>query len=195
MKYIIEHLEPELFPWCELEYKNISKIVGKENLLITRLRKEDLDKLKDYATVTTKGTSSMPEINTPKTCVLDPNATSVLLPSDKDVFDTIILGGILGNEPPRARTAEELIFTKATRRHLGKEQFPTDNAAYVMNKILTGTPFEELKFQDHVEIELDEGESTILPFRYVLINGKPMISKEVIEILKEEFAFEDLDDE
>ncbi len=40
MKFIIEHLEPELYPWCLIEYKHISKIVGKNNLIYTNINKE-----------------------------------------------------------------------------------------------------------------------------------------------------------
>src|SRR3989338_10620936 len=30
MRYIIEHLEEKLYPWCLLEYTHISKMVGKD---------------------------------------------------------------------------------------------------------------------------------------------------------------------
>ena len=40
MKFIIEHLEPELYDWCLIEYEHISKIVGKENLIFTNINKK-----------------------------------------------------------------------------------------------------------------------------------------------------------
>lgn len=190
MKYIIEHLEPELFPWCEIEYKNISKIVGKENVMITNLKKSDLKKLEQFAEVTTKSIRDMNELDSPKTCVLDPAGEEVLSPEDNDVFNTIILGGILGDYPPKARTKDEIIFEMAVRRNLGKEQLPTDNAGYVAHKIMSGTPFDNIKFQHELELELDEGESVVLPFTYVLIDGKPMISEPVKKILRKEFSFD-----
>lgn len=192
MKYIIEHLEPELFRWCEIEYKNISNMIGKENLMITNLKESDAGKLQDYAEVKTESLSSMAsKLDNEKTCVLDPEGDSLLSPKDKDFFDYMILGGILGSDPPKARTKDEITFTKATRRHLGKDQFPTDNAVFVCKAILEGTPFEELEFTQDVEIEVEEGETIVLPFKYVMIDGQPLISKEVIEILKEEYGFGD----
>jgi len=38
--YIIEHLEPKLFPWCMIEYKHISKTVGKSNLWFTNIKQK-----------------------------------------------------------------------------------------------------------------------------------------------------------
>ena len=48
MKFIIEHLEKKLFEWCLIEYEHISKIVGKNNLIITNVKKSDLSKLKSF---------------------------------------------------------------------------------------------------------------------------------------------------
>jgi ribosome biogenesis SPOUT family RNA methylase Rps3 len=38
MLYIIGHLEEKLYRWCFLEYQQISKLVGKENLLFTNIK-------------------------------------------------------------------------------------------------------------------------------------------------------------
>ncbi len=38
--FIIEHLEPEIGEWTLIEYKHISKIVGKSQLWVTNLQKE-----------------------------------------------------------------------------------------------------------------------------------------------------------
>ncbi len=40
MKYIIEHLEPELFEWCLIEYEHISKLVNEDNLIFTNIKKQ-----------------------------------------------------------------------------------------------------------------------------------------------------------
>ncbi|PIY60292.1 hypothetical protein COY95_02530 [Candidatus Woesearchaeota archaeon CG_4_10_14_0_8_um_filter_47_5] len=37
MKFIIEHMEPELYPWCLLEYRHISQIVGKGQVVFTKV--------------------------------------------------------------------------------------------------------------------------------------------------------------
>jgi hypothetical protein len=48
-----------------------------------------------------------------RVCVLDMRATAPLRPSDFDVFDTFVFGGVLGDHPPkdRAKILRELGFT------------------------------------------------------------------------------------
>lgn len=74
--------------------------------------------------------------------------------------------------------------TNIPLRNLGKQQMATDNAVYAAKKIISGTSFEDIKFIDKVEIEVEEGGSVILPFRYALEEGKPLISKELVEYIK-----------
>lgn len=178
MKYIIEHLEPELFEWCLIEYKHISRIVGKDKLIICNIQAEDVDKLKSYADVRTESVSDLELDNV---CVLDPEAAETLKPGEK--FDYAVFGGILGDDPPKQRTKAE-VRMKGERRNIGKEQFPTDNAVYVTKSIIEGKKLEELKFQNGIEIQTDDGESVIFPFKYVLVKGKPLICEELIEYLK-----------
>ncbi|MEA3430403.1 MAG: SAM-dependent methyltransferase [Nanoarchaeota archaeon] len=183
MKYVIEHLEPELFEWCLVEYKHISKIVGKNKLIITNLKEEDLDKLEDYADCRVQ---SVKDINFNNTCVLDPFASKELNSDDK--FEYLIFGGILGDNPPRRRTEEELQLP-GERRSLGKEQMATDNAVYVAKQLVDGKKMQDLKFQEGIEILLADGESVIFDFKYILVDGKPLISDALVKHLKEREEF------
>lgn len=179
MKFIIEHLEPELFEWCILEYKHISEIVGKDNLIFTNIKK-DKNKIKDLGKVYKE---SVKELDFKNACILDPFAEKILSKNDK--FDYLILGGILGDYPMKKRTEIELSSKMdAEKRNLGKEQMSTDTAVYVANEITKGKTLNDFKFKDEIEIEIDEGESIQLPFRYVIINNKPMLPKGLIEYLK-----------
>jgi len=180
MKYIIEHMDPKLWPWSIIEYRHISSSVGKENLIVTNVKEKDIEKIADICEVHTETTD---ELELDRVCILDPAAEKTLEPSDAKQFDYLVFGGILGNDPPEART-KDLQVAGAERRNLGKEQFPTDNAVMVVKKIIEGTPFEKLRFTYNITIELDEGEEMILPFKYLLIDGKPFISKEIIEHVK-----------
>ena len=45
MKFIIEHLENEVYEWCLIEYENMSKVVGKENLIFTKTSSSKLKNL------------------------------------------------------------------------------------------------------------------------------------------------------
>ena len=185
MQYIIEHLEPSLFPWCIIEYRHITKLLGKKNVLFTNLkRKKDCDRLRGFAKANTE---SFTTLDLKRVCVLDPSASKTLSSSDASKFDVIVLGGILGDYPMKARTKEE-IPSGYERRNLGKEQMPTDNAAFVAKGILEeGKSLSDFSFQDGITVELDEGEATDLPFRYVLIEGKPLMSGQLIELLKKGF--------
>jgi ribosome biogenesis SPOUT family RNA methylase Rps3 len=185
--YIIEHLEPKLWPWCIIEYKHISKIVGKENLWFTNI-KEKSKILSKYGKVFKESIKSM---NLPDTCTLDPESNITLSSKDSQKFKYFIFGGILGDYPPKKRTKEELTkFIKNTEtRNIGKEQLSTDNAVYVTNKILSGTPLNKIEFKDNIEIKLNKFETIELPFRYPIVKGKPNISKELIVYLKNKQGF------
>ena len=181
--YIIEHLEPKLWPWCLIEYKHISEIAGKNNLWFTSIKKQDIKKLKKYGKIFTK---SIKDIKIENSCILDPDAKNTLTFKDSKKFKYLIFGGILGDYPPRKRTKSELsIFFKNTeKRNIGKNQLSTDNAVYVVNQICKGKRLKDIKFQDEVEIIINDIESTILPYKYPIVNGKPNISQELVRYLK-----------
>lgn len=189
MKFVIEHLEQFISEWCMIEYENISKIVRKENLIITNLPKKDFNKLKQLAKLHEESVLTMPLKNA---CLLEPKSSKILTANDN--FDYFIFGGILGDYPKQGRTEKYLTsklpgkLINPETRNLGKMQMSTDTAVLV-TKIIAGdkTPFQKIKFIDKPEIELKSGkisESIILPYRYVEENNKPKISKKLLEYLK-----------
>ncbi|MBW3011979.1 hypothetical protein KY311_02255 [Candidatus Woesearchaeota archaeon] len=183
MKYVIEHLEPELYEWCIIEYRHISETVGKENLIFTNVKK-DKEKLEPYGDVKEQ---SAQELNLSNPCLLDMDAEKQL--SKDDDFDYLVFGGILGDHPPQQRTMKHFSAWKKETRNLGDKQMSTDTAVKVAKLIADGADFNELKFQDEIEIPTAEGESVIFPFRYLIIENKPFISKELIEYLKKKQDF------
>ena len=153
MKYVIEHLEEELFDWCFLEYKSMSEAVGKENLIITNLKKiEDREKLSEIAEVKEE---SVLELNYDNSCLLDMSAEKELSPENK--FDYLVFGGILGDHPPQERTVKFLAKLKAEKRHLGEMQMTTDNAVLVSKLITEGKKLSEIKFIDNPSFEMEDG--------------------------------------
>lgn len=186
--YIIEHLEPRLWPWCVMEYKHIRKLVGRKNLWFTNISKQDAQKLKKYGKIIPTSAS---KLNLKQACILDPESTKLLTPQIASKYQYFIFGGILGDYPPRKRTKKELTskFTRATSFNIGKHQMSTDNAVYTASCIAKGIPLSNLKFQDELEIRINKIESIILPYRYNLIKGKPLISPEVIHYLKRKKGF------
>ncbi len=181
MKFIIEHLEPKLSEWCLLEYRHISKIVGKNNLLFTntKRRSKDLEKLGRT------GAAPVSELKLKNACLLDPEAEKTL--SHKDSFNYLIFGGILGDNPPQHRTAE--IKVNCEKRNLGNKQMSTDTAVLVAKKITEGKKFSDFKFKDTIEIQMAENESVILPFRYLLENEKPVLAHGLVDYLKRKKSF------
>ena len=185
--YIIEHLEPELGEWCLIEYEHISEIVGSGNLWFTNVKKTgDRKKLEKFGKVFSKSVASLRLKNA---CVLDPEAEKML--SNGEKFDYYIFGGILGDYPPRKRTKQELTsrMQNVKARNIGKEQMSTDNAVYAVKQIAKGKNLDKMKFIDTARIKINEIEEIELPYRYVLINGKPLMSRKLVKFLKEKKGF------
>lgn len=182
---IIEHLEPELWPWCIIEYKSISKIIKKENLWFTNIK--DSNKLNNLGKVLKK---SVIDMNLEDVCILDPDAKKTLTTKETKKFKYFIIGGILGDYPPKKRTKVELTKKmKGVSRNMGKKQFSTDNAVFVLNEIMSGKKLNKLKFQNKLTIPINSIESVELPYYYPLVNDKPRISKALVNYIKKKKNF------
>ncbi len=192
MKFVIEHLEPELYEWCLIEYEHISKIISKDNLVFTNIKnKKGKNILKKYGAVEEK---SISRLNFKKICILSQYSEKTLKTEDKTKFDYFVFGGILGDNPAKKRTLElEKKLEKAglqfQTRNLGKKQMPTDTAVYVAKKILDGKKLNELKFIDELEIEINENESVNLNFRFVIDGGKLVVNEKLVGYLREKDGF------
>ncbi|MEK6942994.1 MAG: SAM-dependent methyltransferase [Nanoarchaeota archaeon] len=192
MKFIIEHLEPELYDWCLIEYEHISEIVGKENLFFTNISdKKDADRLKKFGAVYEKNIS---QLNFEKICVLSQYAEKTVSASDKKDFEYFVFGGILGDNPAKKRTDTIIKDLKNSgkmfeERNLGKSQMPTDVAVYATKQMLNGKKLSDFKFVDKLEIEIDEDESVELDFRYIVDGNKPIISEKLVEYIRNNKGF------
>ncbi len=183
--YIIEHLEPRMYPWCVMEYKHISELVGKNNLLITNAKPTKA--LDSYAQIKK---TSIKDLHLQNICILDPDAPKTLTLPEAKTFDHFIFGGILGDYPPKKRTKKELTpFLQGAVRNIGKKQFSTDNAVAVVKLICGGTPLEKMQFQDKLELATGKYESVILPYRYLIIENRPYVSKELLVSLRKKHGF------
>ena len=183
--FVIEHLEPRVFHWCKLEYAHISKWVGKNNLLFTNTANNFL---KTIGRVEKKKAK---QLSFSKACVLDPESPTLLTPAIARKFETFIFGGILGDDPPKERTKVELSPSDLPypRFNLGKEQMSTDTAVIVTKQIVDGTPLDKLTFQQGIEIEINDSESVQLPYKYLIITGKPLLAPGLVEKLKKQKGF------
>jgi ribosome biogenesis SPOUT family RNA methylase Rps3 len=182
--FVIEHLEPKVFPWCNLEYKHISKWVGKGNLIFTNTKSSGL---KPFGKVMQK---SIRQLRFDKACVLDPEAKQTLTPEIAKKYQYFIFGGILGDDPPKERTKAELTqFLPYPAYNLGKEQMSTDTAVIVTKLICDGRKLSDLKFQQSVEIKISAYEEVHLPYKYLLIDGKPLLAPGIAAMLKKQKTF------
>ena len=185
--FVIENLDFPLEEWSILEYKHVSECVGKDSLWFTNIKESDNSKLSSYGKVII---NSIKTINPANACILDPEAPILLTPEEAKTFDYLIFGGILGDNPPRKRTEIELtrFLENAKPRNLGKSQMSTDSAVFVAKQIAEGKPLKGIKFQDGMDIKINNILTTNLPYHYPIVNGKPYISEELIELIKKKDA-------
>ncbi|KAG7848638.1 hypothetical protein KL941_001456 [Ogataea angusta] len=186
-------MEQGFTEWVVLEYCQIIRDIGKNNLILTSLPKGTTDQdipqpLRDLGLVwTTKEVNDYVDVSRSKLCLLDPRAEIDLQTSDKESFDYFIFGGILGDHPPRDRTSELKKKLECDTRRLGNLQMTTDTAVRTTKMILEGTPFENIEFIDYPEIRFSKHEATEMPFRYVLDENKePILPAGMLNLIKKD---------
>jgi ribosome biogenesis SPOUT family RNA methylase Rps3 len=184
---VIENCEPEISDWVFLEYKNASEITkGK----IIYARTND-NKLEPFGGVDSRPFTEI--VETEKTIILDPAAEKPLSAEDFENFKYFVIGGICGDYPPKARTGPLVScrMPAAELRHLGPKQLSTDSAVLMVKLISLGAKIEEIETTECLTIEYGEGESFVLPFGYVVLNDKIMITPGLLELLKKRREDED----
>ncbi|KAI1179240.1 DUF431-domain-containing protein [Nemania sp. FL0916] len=222
--YIVEHLDPELGPWSELEYLAIARETARVggSFVLSGVPAE-LSSISNPAPTSTStsadngtsGTASGTSNNKlPSTlaaepafradtrgveelyptdeerkrvCLLDPRAAKDISPDDRDVFDVFLFGGILGDDPPRDRTAE-LRAKGFEGRRLGPVQMTTDTAVRVTRMVVEEQyTLNMVPYLDHPELKINEHESTEMPFRYVKgHDGKPVMPEGMLDLIKKD---------
>jgi ribosome biogenesis SPOUT family RNA methylase Rps3 len=131
--FIVEHMDPELEKWQHLEYRTIaSECASASSQFILSGLPKPVSELAEVEQSPSSVDDLVSNAGIPKerVCLLDPRGESDLAPEDGDKFDVFVFGGILGDDPPRDRTAELRVKGFGGRR-LGKEQLTTDTAARV----------------------------------------------------------------
>ncbi|CAD6584470.1 MAG: hypothetical protein ASARMPRED_001777 [Alectoria sarmentosa] len=114
-----------------------------------------------------------------RVCLLDPAATVELSPDDGTKFNVFLFGGILD------RTSE--LRKKGFRgRSLGPIQMTTDTAVRVTRTVIQQkVPLKDIPYVDYPELQIDEHESTEMPFRYVkTADGLPCMPEGMMDLIK-----------
>ncbi|RDA94642.1 hypothetical protein CP533_2491 [Ophiocordyceps camponoti-saundersi (nom. inval.)] len=178
--FIVEHLDPELGPWSELEYSAIADETqqsGSNNRFIlsslpASFRVPQRLSAKAAFTAERRGVEELYAADKSRVCLLDPAAGRDLSPDDGDSFRVFLFGGILD------RTSE-LRNKGFEGRRLGPKQMTTDTAVRVTRMVVQDRiALSDIPFIDFPELKLNDHESTEMPFRYVVDEqGKPIMPK------------------
>ncbi|KAF3902513.1 hypothetical protein ABW21_db0204426 [Orbilia brochopaga] len=204
-QYVVEHLDKELESWSKLEYLSIarecipppttpdSQIPQSPNFHLTSLPEElynNLPKELKWAGnihATMDEVVALPGLKSSEVCLLDPKADKDMAPEDGETFRWFVFGGILGDDPPRDRTAE-LRKYGFTGRRLGPIQMTTDTAVRVTRLVVEKKiPLNEIPFVDFPELKISKNEATEMPFRYVKNeDGTPVMPEGMIDLIKED---------
>ncbi|OYT31809.1 MAG: hypothetical protein B6U94_01935 [Thermofilum sp. ex4484_79] len=192
IKIIVENLEESISKWLYIEYKNLARLVGKENVLFTNIKGEyEYRCMKKITDNVFKESISSLTFKESRLIVLDPDACEPLKTTDFTGDTIVLIGGIMGDFPPKHRTRLEISskiknenFKEVIFRNLGSGQFPIDMAGLVALMVFNGTELEKIDIIYGLEIEVGKNNSIYLPYAYPLIEGKPAISEEEIEYLK-----------
>lgn len=202
MKYIIEHMEEGFSEWVILEYSQILRDVGSENLVLTSLPESTTEKdipqrLLDLGLQwTTKECVTIDGgLDSSKVCLLDPAAETDLVPEDASKFDYFVFGGILGSHPRIDRTGLLRDKYGFSGRRLGALQMTTDTAIRTTQLIAEKQKkFGDINFIDYPEIKFSQYESTEMPFRYIVDdNEEPILPEGMLELIKHD-AEQSIDD-
>lgn len=195
-RVVVEHLEPVLSPWLWLEYAHVSRLVGRDNILFTNVASEgERARLRALGYVSEKSVKDLlPE---EELIVLDPQAEEELTPEDCRKHAYVVVGGIMGDHPPRGRT--KLLLTsrleKSAARNLGAKQLSIDGAVYVAREVcLKGRRLSGIELVEGVTLKL-EGPlgsfEVVLPFAYPLVRGRPLITPGLKEYLSRRAIYDE----
>lgn len=186
---IIEHLEPHVSPWLMSEYRYVSKLF-KEVLIITNVRREDdRDMLKGLGLVLSDtAVKVVRELKAGNVIVLDPQAEKELKRAELVRADAVIIGGIMGDHPPRGRTREFLTskFREELSRNLGRKQLTIAGTAYVLWRMLRGAELRDIAIKEGLTIEVNLGRAVLtieLPYAFPYDRGKPVIPEDYIDVV------------
>ncbi|HEW93851.1 hypothetical protein DRN84_01600 [Candidatus Geothermarchaeota archaeon] len=189
VKIVIEHLEDRYSLWLLYEYINASTLVGRDNIIYSNIKSSRVRRiLSRYGLVLDYRIGSV--VREEDMIILDPSAPKTIEQRDIKYNTYIVVGGILGTDPPLGRTRELLTgrYRGAKARNIGDKQFSIDGAVYVAYMLLNGFDLHDIEYIDDLTIQ-SEYSVVRLPYRYPLKDGIPIISKTIKTILPVEGPF------
>ncbi len=189
MLVVVEHLEPCISPWLLSEYSYVVEVFGR-NTLFTNVRSKKARELLRNLGAEVEERSVVELVRNgiiANPLILDPRAAEELRPTDTYSSDAVIIGGIMGEHPPRGRTFREVtskLPRNATARNLGKYQLTIAGVAYVLRMIAGGMELKHLdiRFGLKFTIKLGSYEAVVeLPYAFPYESGKPVLPRNYLE--------------
>jgi ribosome biogenesis SPOUT family RNA methylase Rps3 len=92
-------MEPELDAWSTIEYSNLINNLDLQLVVTEHLMETIPPNLKHCAS--TLKPNHWPKTQQDRVLLLDPASNHELKPEDKNNFDYLLFGGILGDDPPQ----------------------------------------------------------------------------------------------
>ena len=192
MEVVVEHLEECLSPWLVSEYSYVVKLFG-DRVLFTNVKQPESRRVLASLGARVTESSVVELVSTGRLrrpVVLDPRAPEALRPEELVGADSAVIGGIMGDHPPRGRTYREitskLLPMGAVARNLGKHQLTIAGAAHVLKRVEEGARLESLdiRFGLSFSITLGSYELTIeLPYAFPYEGGRPVLPEGYLEVV------------
>jgi ribosome biogenesis SPOUT family RNA methylase Rps3 len=186
---VVDNMEVRASRWVVEEYVESSRVAESNGIkfYVTGLVTPELEAL-----LARRGVEviwdSRSLCNRPDSILLDLWAEKTLDPLEVWGARCFIIGGIMGDHPPKGRT--RLLYEKypyAAKRNLGPLQFSVDGTVKMLAKVLKGMRVEEVDIVYPVSLEVKGYLGTVtveLPYAYPAESGRPMIAESIIRLLE-----------
>ncbi len=190
MRVVIEHMEEGMSRWMLEEYREAVSVAGSKGFGVTiaNLGRPELAALVERLGAEAMIWSASPLYNRAEAIVLDPWAPRRLEPWEASRACCIVVGGIMGDHPPRGRTRLlSMIYTNAAKRNLGRAQLSIDGAVKVALMVAEGASLDEIELavSPRLTIETPLGSLELeLPYAYPVKDGEPWIAPGVKRLLE-----------
>jgi ribosome biogenesis SPOUT family RNA methylase Rps3 len=190
MKYlIIEHLEPCISPWLFSEYNYVASLF-RERLVFTSVKKnKHKDKLKKIGIVYEGNfLDYIKDKRINDVIILDPKAKRTLKSKEAISTDAIVIGGIMGDHPPKGRTWKLItsLAPFAKSRNLGKGQLTIAGVGYIIKKLEEGFELHDIDLRYGLELSIRLGSHELiidLPYVFPYENNKPVLPTNYKEVV------------
>ena len=195
---VVEHMEEYPTRWLLAEYLVAAREAWSHgaDFLVTGVRDGPLQSLLDGMGIPWAWEHAWEAFDYPGTIVLDLWAERDLDPLEAASARVFVVGGIMGDHPPRGRgRLLAMGFDWASMRRLGPRQMSIHTTVWALMRVRSGVRVEDLPLVEGAEIEV-EGPlgkySVFLPFAYPAgPDGRAVVPEEVRRVLEKGVVYDE----